>query len=183
MAEINIPATGAGTPGVRGSKKRSTKVDLTPMVDLGFLLITFFIFSSKLAESKALKLVMPANGQGTKAGESTALTVIPYSNNALFYYHGALNQALQTGEYGTTGYSVTNGFGQVIRIKQSVMDHKKPGFRKDLFLMIKPADASNCGNVVDILDEVQINQVKHYAFMDLTPEEKEAIAAKTGLRL
>lgn len=183
MAEINLPANTAGTTGVRRSKKLSTKVDLTPMVDLGFLLITFFIFSSKLSESKALKLYMPADGEGTKAGESTALTVIPYGNNAVFYYHGAMDNALKTGEYGTTNYSLTNGLGQIIRNKQTVMDHIKPGFRKEMILMIKPADDSNCGNMVDILDEVLINQVDHYAIMDLTPDERKAIAAKTGLKL
>jgi biopolymer transport protein ExbD len=183
MAEINYPANSAGTTGVRRSKKLSTKVDLTPMVDLGFLLITFFIFSSKLSESKALKLVMPAEGAGTKASESTALTVIPFTGNTIFYYHGALDKALQSGEYGTTTYSLTKGLGQVIRTKQITLDKMKPGFRKDLMLMIKPSAESVCRNMVDILDEVQINQVGHYAIMDLTPEEKKAIAIKTGLAL
>jgi hypothetical protein len=126
MAEINYPANSAGTTGVRRSKKLSTKVDLTPMVDLGFLLIT---------------------------------------------------------EYGTTTYSLTKGLGQVIRTKQITLDKMKPGFRKDLMLMIKPSAESVCRNMVDILDEVQINQVGHYAIMDLTPEEKKAIAIKTGLAL
>lgn len=183
MAEINLPANNAGKPGVRRSKKLSTKVDLTPMVDLGFLLITFFIFSSKLSESKALKLVMPADGPPSESGESTALTVIPFNANSIFYYHGALDKALLSGEFGTTNYSLTNGLGQVIRTKQTTMDKMKPGYRKDLMLMIKPAPESVCRNVVDILDEVQINQVSHYAIMDLTPEEKKAIATKTGFKL
>lgn len=183
MAEINLPANSAGTPGVRRSKKLSTKVDLTPMVDLGFLLITFFIFSSKLSESKALKLVMPADGPPMKSGESTALTIIPFTGNKIFYYHGALDKALQNGAYGTTNYSITNGLGQIIRTKQTAMDRVKPGYKKDLILMIKPSDESVCRNVVDILDEVQINQVSHYAIMDPTPDEKKAIAAKTGLKL
>jgi biopolymer transport protein ExbD len=177
MAEINIPANNAGRPGVARCKKLSTRVDLTPMVDLGFLLLTFFIFSSKLSESKALKLYMPAEGTGTVTGESTALTIIPMAGNKLFYYHGSLENALLKGEYGATTYAVNNGLGQVIRKKQLVLGETK---RSDLLLMIKPADSSTCGNMVDVLDEVTINQVNHYAIMDLRPEEKATITTKTG---
>jgi biopolymer transport protein ExbD len=183
MAEINCPANNAGKTGVRRSKKLSTRVDLTPMVDLGFLLITFFIFSSKLSESKALTLVMPAEGTGTVAGASTALTIIPFEGDKVFFYHGELEKALQNGEYGTTNYAVNKGLGQVIRTKQAALDKIKPGMRQELVLMIKPSDGSDCQNLVDILDEVEINVVTHYAIMDLTPEEKKAITAKTGLVL
>lgn len=126
--------------------------------------------------------MLPAEGE-SQAGETTALTVIPLAGDKIFYYHGALHNALQQGSFGTTSYSLTEGIGQVIRNKQAAMENIKPGYKKDLMLMIKPANDSNCGNMVDILDEVQINQVVHYAIMDLEKEEKKAIADKTGTAL
>src|SRR5690242_11325078 len=103
MAEINTPNVAGGKAGARRSKKLSTKVDLTPMVDLGFLLITFFIFTTTMSESKAMKLIMPDDSDPKKEmsiGKSNALTVIPLANNKVFYYHGELNDALQSNTWG-----------------------------------------------------------------------------------
>jgi biopolymer transport protein ExbD len=176
MAEINIPAGAGDRPGVRRSKKQSTRVDLTPMVDLGFLLITFFIFTTTMSTPKAMKLIMPADGPDSKAGESTALTVVPLKNNKIFYYHGELGEALKTGTFGVTSYSVNDGLGQIIRNKQAALDKTKPGKRDDLMLMVKPMPESNYQNLVNVIDEVLINDVKRYAVMDVTDEEKEAVA-------
>lgn len=176
MAEINIPA--ASGKGGRKRKILSTKVDLTPMVDLGFLLITFFIFSSKMAEPKAMALVMPKDSKDSlQTAQSAALTVIPGADNKIFYYHGDLKSAMETGTYGVTTYSVNDGIGAVIREKQRAMNQFKPGSERDLMLMIKPTEAANCRNVVDILDEVTINDLKHYALVDITAEEKERMPA------
>jgi biopolymer transport protein ExbD len=178
MAEINIPAA-AGKPGGRRSKKLSTRVDLTPMVDLGFLLITFFIFTTTMSTPKATKLVMPADSKdSTQAAMSTALTVLPGKNNQVFYYNGELNYALQNGDFGITSYSENNGLGEVIRNKQAALDKMQPGKRNDLVLMIKPTPESDYQNLVGVIDEVLINEVQHYAIMDITDKEKEAIAMK-----
>lgn len=181
MAEINIPAAGGNKPGVRRSKKHSTRVDLTPMVDLGFLLITFFIFTTSMSSPKQMKLVMPDDkdvDRPTNVGESTALTIIPLKDDKIFYYHGELTKALQTNNFGITNYSLTDGLGQIVRNKQLALD--KMGNRKDLMLMVKPTPESNYQHLVNVLDEVLINDVKHYAIMDITPEEKAAAEAKTA---
>lgn len=178
MAEINVPAAGGNKAGVRRSKKLSTRVDLTPMVDLGFLLITFFIFTTSMSSPKTMKLAMPKDGEETPVGQSTALTVIPLGGNKIFYYHGDLTNALQTNAYGITNYSVSDGLGNVVRTKQAALD--KIGKRKDLMIMIKPTHESNYQNVVNVLDEMLINDVKHYAVVDLAPVEKDIALAKSA---
>jgi biopolymer transport protein ExbD len=184
MAEINTPSVAGGKAGARRSKKLSTKVDLTPMVDLGFLLITFFIFTTTMSESKAMKLIMPDDSDPRKVmdlGKSNALTVIPLADNKVFYYHGDLNDALQSNTWGFTSYSERDGLGKIVRTKQAALDKIKPGSRKELMLMIKPSPESNYESVVNALDEAMINDVKKYAILDLTSSEKEVIAQKARL--
>ena len=182
MAEITTATTG-DKPGVRRSKKHATRVDLTPMVDLGFLLITFFIFTTTMSEPMALDLKMPDDTKKVdvemNVGESAALTIIPVADNKVFYYHGSLELAMKTGTYGIVNYSFKDGIGQVIRDKQLAMD-RAGKVRKDLTLMIKPTDNANYQNVVNILDEAKINDVKHYALMKVTDNEKQAVVEKNG---
>jgi biopolymer transport protein ExbD len=179
MAEIST-ATTADKPGVRRSKKLSTRVDLTPMVDLGFLLITFFIFTTTMSTPRELPLYMPADGPPSKSPESGSLTVLPLSSDKIFYYHGEMKDALNKKAFGITSYSVKDGIGQVIRDKQLVLDKVKQGGRKNLILMIKPTSESNYKNVVNLLDEVLLNDVKRYAIMDITEEEKKMLQEKNG---
>ncbi len=183
MAEIST-ATTSDKPGVRRSKKLSTRVDLTPMVDLGFLLITFFIFTTTMSEPVATRLIMPDDTKPViddiHVGETSALTILPISGNKVFYYHGYMDKALQKGAFGITTFSMKDGIGQVIRDKQRAMEQSKAGFSKDLTLMIKPTSASSYQDVVNALDEVAINRVPHYALMNITDEEKRMIQEKNG---
>lgn len=174
MAEMTVPAAKGQGAGVPRAKQLSTRVDLTPMVDLGFLLITFFIFTTQLARPVSMKLIMPANGSGTTTGEQTALTVIPIDNDRVFYYHGQLDKALAGNLFGITGYSMHDGIGAVIRQKQVALDQSGKG-RQELMLIIKPAPGSVYRNTVDILDEVVINDIKRYALTEISPEEKRTL--------
>jgi Biopolymer transport protein ExbD/TolR len=181
MAEINISGNNRQKGAVRRCKKLSTKVDLTPMVDLGFLLITFFVFTTSMSKPKAMNLYLPAGDSATTpAGESTVLTIIPVTGDKVFYYHGDWETARQVGLYGTTNFSITAGIGDIIRQKQTALD-KSPTFtRNDLMLIIKPTAEASYRNVVAALDEILINAVKHYAFLEPDPAEK---AALTGFHL
>src|SRR5438034_1835893 len=81
-------------PGVKKAKKLSTRIDLTPMVDLGFLLITFFIFTTTLAKPTGLKINLPKDvdkpEEQTKTKESGTITFLLGKDNHVFYYEGQL---------------------------------------------------------------------------------------------
>jgi len=169
MAEINTASSGQKA-GVRKGKRLSTRVDLTPMVDLGFLLITFFIFTTAISRPVAMKVYMPADGPVTKTPATGALTVVPIENDVIFFYHGDLREALKNKLYGTTGFDVKNGIGQIIRNKQLAL--VRSGKQKnDLVLIIKPTGNSTFRNSVDILDEALINNIKRYAIIESGDED------------
>lgn len=177
MAEMTVPAAKGQGAGVPRAKKLSTRVDLTHMVDLGFLLITFFIFTTQMAQPVGMKIFMPADGEGTMVGEQTALTVIPFDNDQVFYYHGELDKAIAGNLYGVTGYSLQDGIGAVIRQKQAALDLSGKG-RKAMMLIIKPATGSVYRNTVDMLDEVVINDIKQYALTEISPEETQTLLTR-----
>src|ERR1043166_2214384 len=76
-------------PGVRKTKKKSVRVDLTPMVDLGFLLISFFVFTTSIAHPTAMTLKMPADSKdSSSAPANKALSLILAANNKVYCYNG-----------------------------------------------------------------------------------------------
>ncbi len=90
MAEIQQSTIKHKRGGLR-SKKLSTKVDLTPMVDLGFLLITFFIFTTTLSQAHAISLVMPTDEPTTnpsQVSQDKTLQIVLGANNQVAYYYG-----------------------------------------------------------------------------------------------
>jgi biopolymer transport protein ExbD len=171
MAEIQT-TSGASK---HGRKKLSTRVDLTPMVDLGFLLITFFILTTTWTQVRALKFYTPADGPDTKAAQSKTLTIIPGVNNKVFYYHGSLEDALQGNASGFTSYNEQTGIGQLIREKKELMDKLKQGSSQDLVFIITPTANANYKNMVDAIDETLINDVKHYTVTEQNNAQLDAL--------
>ena len=91
MAELDTSDSGyKKNRGGKRSKKSSTRVDLTPMVDLGFLLITFFVFTTELTQPTAMRLILPKDSPGHEQNlpQSAALTLIPSKDNLIYYYEG-----------------------------------------------------------------------------------------------
>lgn len=175
MAQIEIPATGRKAKTFSPAKKQILRIDMTPMVDLGFLLITFFVFTTTVSTPKVADLFMPTD-QPTdrqKLPRDLALTLLLDDNNKIHYYNGDMEHAMKANEIHQTGYSTFEGIGRLIRQKQKEIDasRKFKEGRKGMMVIIKPTTASSYKNIVDILDEIMINDVKKYAIVEPASEE------------
>lgn len=168
MANIELQAAEC-----RGSKRRihsSLRIDMTPMVDLGFLLITFFVFTTTLSDKSTMKLYMPHDGDPTPTGESRVLTVLLGDKNKVYAYEGGFDKAVKDNKVITTNYNEAGGIGQLIREKQKQLVNTKDG-KEALLFLIKPLKQSTYKNVVDALDETTINGVKKYMLVEPSGEE------------
>jgi biopolymer transport protein ExbD len=181
MSEIIMNETRSRKAGVKRIKRHSLKIDMTPMVDLGFLLISFFVMTVEMSKPVAAKLNMPKEGtDGTELKESAALTVLLTNSREIWYYHGFLKDALKNNQIIKSSYSYSDGIGQVIRDKQIILDNNaqmKEG-RDELTILIKSNDNADYTGVVDVLDEIVINKVKRYALVKISDEEKQFLKQK-----
>ena len=173
MASLDTGAESGGhkkSRGVKKAKKLSTRVDMTPMVDLGFLLITFFIFTATMSSPAAMQLYMPKDTDKkeelNKAKESGALTIMLGKGTQVYYYEG---QLLPDG----SNFKSTNFKG----IRDVIIDKKRRTPPDDLVVVIKPNEEATYKNTVDILDEMTINGIKRFALVDITPQENEPLKA------
>lgn len=157
-------------PGVKKAKKQSTRVDMTPMVDLGFLLITFFIFTTTMSTPAAMQLFMPKDTDNkeeqNKAKESGSLTIMLGKGDQVYYYEGMLAPD-------GSNFKSTNFKG----IRDVIINKKRTTPPEDLVVVIKPNDEATYKNTVDILDEMTINEIKRFALVDITPQENEPLKA------
>jgi len=182
MAQIDNTVIGWKGRSFSHAKKQLLRIDMTPMVDLGFLLITFFVFTTTMSLPKATDLFMPKEDitHPQPLPKSLALTMLLADDNKIYYYHGDFRDAIKANEIFETNYSTYKGIGKVIRQKQSDIDKsgKFPGGRKGLMLLIKPSSASSYKNVIDALDEAVINDVRKYAIVEPAKEELNYIQLK-----
>src|SRR5690606_23433002 len=181
-------------PGVKKAKKLSTRVDMTPMVDLGFLLITFFIFTATMSSPTSMDLNMPKDTEKqeeqSKIKQSGALTIMLGKGNQIYYYEGELDPNGPNFKQTTFGgirdviinkkKSVIASYTGNAECEQKQREKGKPiedCREEDFVVVIKPTADATYGNTVDILDEMTINGVKRFAVVKIADTEKDLIGA------
>jgi biopolymer transport protein ExbD len=185
MAEIVESSGGKGKgDGHVRAKKLSTRVDMTPMVDLGFLLITFFMLATTLSKPTSMTLTVPDKQEDKEIQDteplkaSKVLTVFLGRNDDVFLLDGLAadddkaKEALQKVRFGP---ELRDAIFKAQARVNSQFEKDEEG-NLPFVTVIKPTEVSTYKNVVDILDEMAITKTKRYAMVDfLSPSEIELL--------
>jgi biopolymer transport protein ExbD len=140
--------------------RRPLRVDLTPMVDLGFLLITFFIFTNTLAEPTAMKLALPADSHDSMTVAKSGAITLRASQQHVQLLHAADAAATRT----YTWQQLPALRQQLLHIRGQLQ--QQFGSDDQLFVLIQPDATAHYGQVVSLFDEMLICQVRRYSLVD-----------------
>lgn len=147
-------------------KKVSTKVDMTPMVDLAFLLITFFMLTTTFSKPQTLTITVPAkptDNTTMKVRASKTITVVLAEKNKIYYYQGTTKPDIQVTDFSEKGI-------------RKVLLKKRNEIGKDVSIIIKAKKKSKYKNLVDFLDELAITGISRYAITEIRAQDLALIA-------
>jgi len=178
MAELNQDSGKGEKGGKVRAKKAGGKVDLTAMVDLAFLLITFFMLTTSLNTPQAMDVAMPDKNKmdandNLEIADNRSITLLLGSDNKISWYYGQLAKPIYpptTIDYGKEGVR------QVLLRMQKEVPQRAGG--KDLIVVIRPSEKSVQRNLVDILDEMRIVDVKRYMISKINSDEIEVLKSE-----
>lgn len=173
MAEMQQQADSGGKGGKKRAKRQSTKIDMTPLVDLAALLITFFMLTTTFNKPQTMEINMPKKVDNPEEQialkASNAMTIILGPDDDLYYYFGLAedNPEIEESSY------AANGIRQVLlssRVKSNDM----------MTVMVKPMESSRYKNMVDILDELKITDTKRFAMVEIGESDKKLVQEQIG---
>src|SRR5690242_680888 len=165
MAEVSQGGGGGGhkKDGKVRSKKSSTKIDMTPMVDLAFLLLTFFMLTTTFNKPQTMEIKLPekpkAEDKQPLVNEKKVLTIMLAAENKIYWYTGITDPKVELTDYSNQG------------IRKVLVE--KNAEIKDMIVLVKPLDESKYRNVIDLIDEMNISNVTRFSFADITSGDKE----------
>jgi biopolymer transport protein ExbD len=162
MAEMNLPNSKTHRKSGLRAKRLSTRVDLTAMVDLGFLLITFFMLATTFSKPKTMEINMPDKNSGgliNPLKASKSLTILLGERDKVYTYVDPENPQVDSTDFSRTGI-------RALLFKRQTEVAEKWGNKNELVVLIKSMPQARYQNLVDILDEMSITGTKRYAIVD-----------------
>ena len=174
MGEVNNNKKrgGQGKGLVKKGKKLSTRVDMTPVVDLAFLLLTFFMLATTFIKPQVMELILPekqdeeTESKQPKVNEKKVLSIVMEGDNKIYWYIGMTDPQVHETDYSSTG------------IRKVLQDQNK--LIDKMVVLVKPDTTSTYENLVDILDELEITSIERYALVDMDDEDKAIMAKYRG---
>lgn len=207
MAEVNTGGGGGGKHQKKRAKRSSTRIDMTPMVDLAFLLLTFFVLTSTFAKPKTMEINFPAKPktEEERIKVNNALTFMLTDKDGIYYYYGEFYQ--EGNDKGQPPTKLTKTDFSPEGLHKLLLDRNKPtieaidklteqlkkkeiadttfkrlavgekGKKDALTVLVKADDKAVYKNIIDVIDELNICNIGKYAIVDMGAKELELLNA------
>ena len=209
MAEIQEGGGGGHKGGKKRAKKQSTRIDMTPMVDLAFLLLTFFVLTATFSKPKSMELTFPAPPPPDQKPDEIkkGITFLLSKDNRIFYYEGQFRQIaddkgpatelkeLSFDKSSLHKYLLDKNKEMHEQIRALDAQHKAGQLPDSTFkrlvrerkadknsytYLIKTDEEATYKNVIDLIDELNVNVVGKYVMVDILKPEFDLVKAKLG---
>ena len=207
MAEI-VQEEGHKGKGKKKAKKHGTHIDMTPMVDLACLLLTFFMLTTAFNKPKVMEVIMPEkpkdNEKPPELDKDRALNIILVEGDKVLWYVGIADPAktqLAEADFSKEGIRKVllernkQLYSNISKMNKDIIEGKlklspdsaqgriKRFYKADKFgpiVLIKAADGVKYRNIVDIIDEMAITNIARYSLVDINPVEKMMVLTRQG---
>jgi biopolymer transport protein ExbD len=165
MAELGGGGGGKKKGGKVRAKRSSTRIDMTPMVDLAFLLLTFFVMTTTLNKPQTMEITMPEKpkpgDEMPEVNEKNVLTLVLGQDDKIYWYMGITDPKVEVSNFSATGM-------------RKILLEKKAELPK-LIVLIKAMDEAKYKNMVDIMDEMNISAMQRFALVDITDTDVQLV--------
>lgn len=163
MGAVDTPQRSSGKKkgkGVRRPKRRvGIRIDMTPMVDVAFLLLIFFMVTTVFRTPQALEINLPPDKDvKIDVAESKVLSLRVLPDDRAYFKRGTDPWARSTVADLTNVFKAYKG-------------------NKDLVVVIKIDREAKFSGMVDIIDELDLAGLSRFSLGTLTPEEKKEVEA------
>lgn len=193
MADVDT-SQGGGRSKKGGPKtnKKSTRVDMTAMVDVAFLLLTFFVLTATMADNAVMELTMPPktdeeedDDKYKKIIEDKIMTIVLDEDDKVKYFVGITDPDVLTTDF-DPGKGVREAIKEHVYGQQKALgvplckDVNNVGLAEgkcwDPIFVIKPKKESRYKNLVDLLDELAIMKAPKFAIDKYSDADSVVIA-------
>jgi biopolymer transport protein ExbD len=177
MGAVDAPqqSSSRGRKGKRRKTRRlSFRLDMTPMVDVAFLLLTFFMLTTTFSKPNTMEINVPPESMEVKVAESNVLTLRIVRNDSLYWGMASdMPKAIDMYDKSDKGVLLSNALKTVLGQKSAQNDK--------LVVVIKLDKKARYRNLVDLIDELNLMKIDRFSLADFTDDDASEILKAKGL--
>ena len=177
MAAVDAPQQ-SGSRGRKGKKKKTRRIgfnlDMTPMVDVAFLLLTFFMLTTTFNKPNTMEINVPPEDMDVKVAESKGMTLRIVEKDSVFW---------NLAEEEATGIKMYESSGEGSILSATFKNALETEYNRNdkLVVVIKPDKKSKYRNLVDVIDELNLMKIDRFSLADFTQYDSLEVLKAKGL--